>query len=74
REYKSSIYQGSQIKYFYILYLIENEVNMNYIDLINRLEACISEFEVDNTSIVRKMGLSRFKDYVAQKFELKVMK
>lgn len=70
KKYKESQYKGSQIKYFYILYLIESGVQMTHLKLIEKLEKCINEYEVDNTSIVRKMGLLKFKEHVAKKFGL----
>ncbi|MEB2757801.1 AIPR family protein [Citrobacter freundii] len=70
KAYKLSSYKGSQIKYFYVLYLLEKGIDLKYPLLINKLENCINSFEVENTSIVRKMGLSKFKEHVNRVFEL----
>ncbi|MEX2951800.1 AIPR family protein [Serratia fonticola] len=70
KSYKSSDYRGSQIKYFYVLYLKEKGINDSYVDIIEKLEICISYFKADDMSVVRKMGLSRFKEYVNKKFNI----
>ncbi|HBR2185984.1 TPA: AIPR family protein [Klebsiella pneumoniae] len=70
KDYKSSNYKGSQIKYFYCLYLFEKGVSLDHTSLINKLENCINSFQAENTSIVRKMGLSKFKEHVNANFGL----
>ncbi|KLP35577.1 AIPR family protein [Enterobacter ludwigii] len=68
KSYKASNYRGNQIKYFYILYLKAKGVNDSYINMINKLEKCIDDYKADDMSIVRKMGLSGFKEYVNEIF------
>lgn len=67
-QYKASDYRGNQIKYFYILYLKAKGINEPYINIIKKLEKCISSYKTDDMSVVRKMGLSGFKEYVNKKF------
>ena len=64
KSYKASDYRGNQIKYFYILYLKAKGINEPYINIIKKLEKCISSYKTDDMSVVRKMGLSGFKEYV----------
>ena len=71
KAYKSSNYRGSQIKYFYVLYLKSKGINDSYVDVIQKLEQIINDFKMDDMSVVRKMGLSRFKEYVNDFFEIK---
>ena len=71
KTYKSSNYRGSQIKYFYVLYLKSKGINDSYVDVIQKLEQIINDFKMDDMSVVRKMGLSRFKEYVNDFFEIK---
>lgn len=68
KAYKASNYRGNQIKYFYVLYLKAKGVNDSYINMINKLEKCIDDYKADDMSIVRKMGLSGFKEYVNEIF------
>ncbi|EOC3628585.1 AIPR family protein [Enterobacter hormaechei] len=68
KSYKASNYRGNQIKYFYVLYLKAKGVNDSYINMINKLEKCIDDYKADDMSIVRKMGLSGFKEYVNEIF------
>ncbi|HHL6444627.1 TPA: AIPR family protein, partial [Escherichia coli] len=68
KSYKASDYRGNQIKYFYILYLKAKGINEPYINIIKKLEKCISSYKTDDMSVVRKMGLSGFKEYVNKKF------
>ncbi|MCU6428448.1 hypothetical protein KWH77_19765, partial [Enterobacter sichuanensis] len=68
KSYKASNYRGNQIKYFYVLYLKAKGVNDSYINMINKLEKCINDYKADDMSIVRKMGLSGFKEYVNEIF------
>lgn len=70
KTYKSLPYKGSQIKYFYILYLLEKGIALQYPILINKLEDCINSFEVENTSIIRKMGLLKFKEHINKEFSI----
>lgn len=70
KAYKSSNYRGSQIKYFYVLYLKSKGINDLYVDVIQKLEKVINDFKMDDMSVVRKMGLSRFKEYVNDFFEI----
>ncbi|WBM70132.1 AIPR family protein [Buttiauxella sp. WJP83] len=70
KEYKSLPHKGSQIKYFYTLYLLEKGVALKYPLLINKLEDCINSFEVENTSIIRKMGLLKFKEHLNKEFNI----
>ncbi len=68
--YKGSGYKGSSIKYFYVLYLLErlSPKKNNYLEVIKRLEGCISSFEAKDISVVRKMGLFKFKEHVNSHF------
>lgn len=68
KSYKSSEYRGSQIKYFYVLYLKANGIGSHYNSIIKKLEKCISEYKAEDMSVVRKMGLSGFKEYVNKAF------
>lgn len=71
KEYKASEFKGSQIKYFYIIYLYYNGVNDNLLNTIVRLESCISYYKTnEDISIVRKMGLSGFKEYINKEFNI----
>lgn len=70
KAYKFLPYKGSQIKYFYILYLLEKGMSSDYPLLINKLEDCIASFEVENTSIIRKMGLLKFKEHLNKEFSV----
>lgn len=68
KSYKDSEFSGSQIKYFYAMYILEKGFSNGNVELIKRLENCINGFEVENTSIVRKMGLLKFKEHVNKVF------
>ena len=68
KAYKASNYRGNQIKYFYVLYLKAKGVNDSYINMINKIEKCIDDYKADDMSIVRKMGLSGFKEYINEIF------
>jgi len=68
KSYKDSEFSGSQIKYFYAMYILEKGFSNGNMELIKRLENCINGFEVENTSIVRKMGLLKFKEHVNKVF------
>lgn len=70
KSYKLSSYRGSQIKYFYVIYLIEKGVNFPQNIIIDKLEKCINEFEKEDISIVRKMGLYNFKLFVNESFNI----
>ncbi|MBC8951205.1 AIPR family protein [Xenorhabdus sp. TS4] len=70
KAYKESSFNGNQIKYFYILYIKCRRVNDSYSHLINKLESCISEYEMEDISTVRKMGLLKFKEFVNNKFNI----
>ncbi|EMD1717079.1 AIPR family protein [Providencia stuartii] len=68
KSYRESSYRGNQIKYFYVLYLKERGITLDNTFIIDKLEKCISEYKVDDMSVVRKMGLSGFKEYVNKQF------
>ncbi|WP_237388241.1 AIPR family protein [Xenorhabdus sp. Sc-CR9] len=70
KAYKESGFSGNQIKYFYILYIKYRGVKDSYSHLINKLESCISEYEIEDISTVRKMGLSKFKEFVNNQFKI----
>lgn len=71
KAYKASSYRGSQIKYFYILYIRSNGIDFQLNTLIEKLEDCISAYKTDDMSVVRKMGLSGFKESVNKAFNIK---
>lgn len=68
KSYRESSYRGNQIKYFYVLYLKERGITLDNTFIIDKLEKCISAYKVDDMSVVRKMGLSGFKEYVNKQF------
>jgi len=68
KEYKSSNYRGNQIKYFYVLYLRSKGIDFHLPIIIKKLEDCIYAYKADDMSVVRKMGLSGFKESVNQAF------
>jgi len=70
KEYKASDFRGSQIKYFYVLYIKSKGVTAKYSTIIKKLEVCISNYKTDDMSVVRKMGLSGFKEHVNKSFEI----
>lgn len=70
KAYKASSYRGSQIKYFYILYIKSKGIDFQLNTLIEKLEDCISAYKTDDMSVVRKMGLSGFKESVNKAFSI----
>lgn len=70
KAYKTSSYRGSQIKYFYILYIKSKGIDLQLNTLIEKLEDCISAYKTDDMSVVRKMGLSGFKESVNKAFSI----
>lgn len=65
--YKASEFKGVNIKYFYLMYLMDTYCDINISTLIEELEYVLSEFEVDNEmSDVRKMGRTGFKDELVE--------
>lgn len=70
KSYKKSDYRGSQIKYFYVLYLKANGIHSQYANIIKKLERCISAYKAEEMSVVRKMGLSGFKESVNKAFDI----
>lgn len=70
KKYKDSSIRGNQMKYFYLLYLKSKGVHEEYDILIEKLEGCILDYEVEDISIVRKMGLLKFKEFVNKRFNI----
>lgn len=70
KEYRDLKVPGNQIKYFYVLYIKMKGVDFDDSEIIIELEKCIKEFEVEDMSVVRKMGLSGFKEKVNENFNI----
>lgn len=68
KAYKASDYRGSQIKYLYVLYLQEHGTKEITSEIITKLESCILDYKIEDMSVVRKMGLLGFKEYVNKCF------
>ena len=70
KKYKDSSFRGNQMKYFYLLYIRSKGINDGYNELIEKLEKCIIDYEVEDISMVRKMGLLKFKEFVNKDFNI----
>lgn len=70
KKYKDSSFRGNQMKYFYLLYIRSKGINDGYNELIEKLEKCIIDYEVEDISMVRKMGLLKFKEFVNKEFNI----
>lgn len=68
--YQNSSYKSLDIKHYYIMYLDKKFPNISTLDKMGILEQHVSDYKVDKeTSDVRKMSQSRFKDELLKKLK-----
>ncbi|EPP5339176.1 AIPR family protein [Vibrio alginolyticus] len=69
-EYQREDYKSLDIKHYYIMYLNEHFPNISTQDKMGMLERHIAHYKVDKeTSDVRKMSQTRFKDELVEKMK-----
>lgn len=67
KAYKESNYKGVQLKFFYIMYLETLNIISDYSIMIKELEGALDTYVTDaDTSDVRKMGQTRFRDSLVE--------
>ncbi len=75
KEYKKKGYKGVQLKYFYIIFINSLAVLTDYALMIDELEYVLKKYTTESeTSEVRKLGQTRFREELVSHLNIKYSK